>query len=388
MPTLVVLGAGIAGLPITHHVLKHTVPLVKDLKVILVTPNSEFYWNLASVRGVVPGQFSDDQLFRPIEPELAQYPAGSWELVIGKAETLNDDKNTIEVALDDGGRRTISYDAVVIATGTQAREGMPWKGLGTTEATKKALHDIRQRLAASKTIAVGGGGITGAETVGEIGFEYAQKGDKDVYFIHSDELPLAAPFTDSVRRAALKELNALKVKTISNTKITGVITETDGKTTLELTAKDGKKTTLRVDAYVPTIGAVPNTSFLPTDMLDPNGYVKQDTDLRVPGHGNVFVVGDAGNLEDGYGRLADLQTQHIVKSIQAHFTGAPKPAAYVVDPKVTAGITLGRSRATGQMGTWRLPSIIVWLVKGRFIGTNYVKDYAAGKRTMTVTKNW
>jgi malic enzyme len=39
--TLVVLGAGVAGLPIAHHVLRHTVPKVKDLKVILVTPNTD-----------------------------------------------------------------------------------------------------------------------------------------------------------------------------------------------------------------------------------------------------------------------------------------------------------------------------------------------------------
>lgn len=39
--TLVVLGAGLVGLPIAHYVLKHTVPVVEGLKVILVTPNTD-----------------------------------------------------------------------------------------------------------------------------------------------------------------------------------------------------------------------------------------------------------------------------------------------------------------------------------------------------------
>lgn len=39
--TLVVLGAGQVGLPIVHHALKHTLPKVKDLKVILVSPNTD-----------------------------------------------------------------------------------------------------------------------------------------------------------------------------------------------------------------------------------------------------------------------------------------------------------------------------------------------------------
>ncbi|OHE95441.1 hypothetical protein CORC01_09313 [Colletotrichum orchidophilum] len=388
MPTLVVLGAGLAGLPIAHHVLKHTVPLVKDLKVILVTPNSEHYWNLASVRGIVPGQFGDDVLFHPIEPAFARYPKESYEVIIGKAEQLNDDKNTVAVVANDGTRKTIAYDAVVIATGTRAKESMPWKEVGTTEETKKALGDIRQQLSNAKSIVVAGGGITGTETVGEIGFEYSQKHNKDVYFIYNDDLPLGPPLTDSVRKAALNELQKLNVKTIHNTKVTNVKTEANGQKTLELTDKSGKKTTLQTDAYLPTIGAIPNTSFLPSNMLDAPGYVNQDNSLRAVGHDNIFVVGDVGNLEDGYGRLADTQVQHVVKSIQAHFTGAPRPAPYVVDPKIIAGITIGRSRATGQMGTWKLPSIMIWLFKGRYIGTDYAKEFAAGTRTMTVTKNW
>ncbi|KZL83122.1 fad binding protein [Colletotrichum incanum] len=386
MPTLVVLGAGLAGLPIAHHVLKHTLPLVKDLKVILVTPNSDHYWNLASVRGVVPGQFGDDVLFHPIAPGFAQYPKESYELVFGKAETLSDDKKTVVVATNDGTSRTIAYDAVVIATGTHSKENMPWKGVGTTEETKRALGGLRQQLTDAKTIVVAGGGITGTETVGEIGFEY--NGKKDVYFVFTDDLPLANPFTDSVRKSALNELRKINVKTIPNTKVTSVSTGADGRKTLELTDKSGKTTTLQTDAYVPTVGNVPNTSFLPASMLDAQGYVNQDASLRVPGHDNILVVGDVGNLEDGYGRIADLQTQYAVKSIQAHLTGAPKPADYVVDPKVIAGITLGRSRATGQMGTWKLPSLAIWLFKGRYMGTDYSKDYAAGKRTLTVTKNW
>lgn len=265
---------------------------------------------------------------------------------------------------------------------------MPWKEVGTTEETKKALHDIRQQLTNAKSIVVAGGGITGSETVGEIGFEYSQKGQKDVYFIYAESLPLAAPFTDTVRNAALNELRKLNVKVIPNTKVTEVKTEANGQKTLELTDKDGKKTTMQTDAYVPTVGAIPNTSFLPASMLDAQGYVNQDTTLRSPGRSNVFVVGDVGNLEGGYGRIADLQVQHVVKSIQAHFTSGQKPAEYVVDPKMVAGITLGRSRATGQMGTWKLPSIVIWMFKGRYIGTDYSKEFVAGKRTMLVSKNW
>ncbi|KAJ0161360.1 Apoptosis-inducing factor 1 [Colletotrichum tanaceti] len=386
MPTLVILGAGLAGLPIAHHVLKHTTPLVDDLKVILVTPNTDHYWNIASVRGVVPGQFGDDKLFQPIAPEFAKYPEESYELVFGKAETLSDDKKTVVVKTNDGAHRTIAYDAVVIATGTRSKDNMPWKEVGTTEETKQALASLRKQIADAKTIVVAGGGTTGVETVGEIGFEF--NGKKDVYLVYSSHLPLVEPFNDTVRKAALNELHKMNVKTIPDTKVTGVSAGADGRKTLELTDKSGKTTTLQADAYVPTTGNIPNTSFLPASMLDKHGYVNQDTSLRLPGHEDIFVVGDVGNLEAGLARLVDQQTQHVVKSIQAHFTGASRPADYVVETRVLGGVTIGRDRATGQMGSWKLPSIVIWLFKGRYLGTDQAKGIAAGKRTILVTKNW
>ena len=72
--TVVILGAGWAGLPLAHKLLKYTLPKLeaKDgLKVILVSPNSHFYWNIAAVRGVIPGAIPDEQLFLPIEPGFA-----------------------------------------------------------------------------------------------------------------------------------------------------------------------------------------------------------------------------------------------------------------------------------------------------------------------------
>ncbi|KAF7547601.1 hypothetical protein G7046_g8952 [Stylonectria norvegica] len=70
--TVVVLGGSLGGLAVTHRLLKQTLPNVKDLKVILISKNSHFYWNLASVRAVIPGVLSDNKLLAPIAPGLAQ----------------------------------------------------------------------------------------------------------------------------------------------------------------------------------------------------------------------------------------------------------------------------------------------------------------------------
>ncbi len=96
---VIILGARWAGLSFAHKLLKYTLPKAKDgLKVFLVMPNTQFCWNLATVRGVIPGAIPDSQLFLPIEPGFAQYSVSNFEFVLGKASRLDPDRKTIEVA--------------------------------------------------------------------------------------------------------------------------------------------------------------------------------------------------------------------------------------------------------------------------------------------------
>lgn len=44
MPKIVILGASYAGISIAHKLLKHTLPDVKDLKVVLISPSTHMYW--------------------------------------------------------------------------------------------------------------------------------------------------------------------------------------------------------------------------------------------------------------------------------------------------------------------------------------------------------
>ncbi|KAM0285204.1 hypothetical protein ACHAQH_001635 [Verticillium albo-atrum] len=377
--TLVVLGAGVAGTGIAHSALKNTVPKAKDLKVIIVTPNTDHFWNLATVRGVVPGQFTEETLFTPLAPAFAQYPKDSYELVIGTASSLKPDASTVVVRTASGTERTIPYDALVIATGSRARDDMPWKGLATTEETKARLRALRDEVGAASKIVVAGGGTTGIETVGEIAFEFGKK--KEVYFVIDKELPLEEQFREDVRRNVLTELEKLGVKVINRSKVTGVREGADGKKKiLQLTNASGATSELETDAFLPTFGLIPNTEFAPAGLLDEGGLVHQNTDLKVPGYDNLYVLGDAGNLEASTAYLAGNQGTFLSKSLHHRYTGQGKVGKYTVDPKLVSAVTLGRSRGTGQTGNFKLPSLMVWFLKGRYLGTNYNKDAAYGRK--------
>ncbi|KHO11187.1 Ubiquitin [Metarhizium robertsii ARSEF 23] len=212
---------------------------------------------------------------------------------------------------------------------------MPWTLVCTADNTFDRIHTLQRRVARVETIVVAGGGLTGAETAGEISYQYGRKGKKEVYFIYNNELPFSPAVMES--------------------------------------------------AYLPTTGMTPNTLFVPKGMLDKNGYIGQMSFLRADGYKNIFAVGDAKNLEDNRTLAADAQAGHLTKVLRAYFKGGSLPE-YKVNSKTMYGIPLGKSKATGQMGNMKVFSWLIWWFKGRFLGTDKTPGInAAGKTTMSAT---
>ncbi|KAG4264073.1 hypothetical protein FPRO04_01294 [Fusarium proliferatum] len=356
--TIVVLGAGPAALPVIRQTMVNQVMKRKDLKMVVVSPNTHFLWPVAMPRVVVPGQISDDKVIIPLEPTFSTYPTDKFEWIQGKAISLDTTSSLVSVELNSSATvREVNYHTLIIATGSRTRDGLIWKDIGSTEATKAKLHEIQDQISKAKTIVVSGGGLTGSETAGELGFEYSQHGTKEVIFIYSDDLPLAPPATDGVRKQTLKELKKLKVKTMPKTTVISA-TPSGSDTILEVRSADGTTKKITANAYLPATGIIPNTEFVPKNLLDSNGYVKQTTHLKVEGQKNIFVIGDAGNLENSQLGMADKQAQHLFKNLPAHLDGGEIPE-YTPANKPMFAVTLGRSRATGQMGTMKLFSIMI-----------------------------
>ena len=382
MKTIVIVGAGLAAMPLIRQVMRTMVLPADDLKLVVVCPNTHMHWTLAMVRHVVPGKFRDDDLMIDLKPIFAQYPADKFEWVMGKATALEPSSNIVEVGLNGGGQRSVPYDVLVAATGSTAADGMPWKVLGDTETTKAALHRVQEQIKNAKTIVVAGGGLTGTETAGELGNEYALTGAKEVYFVYSGELPLAAPVIESCRKTSQAQLEKLKVKLLPNSTVTKT-TASGSDTLIEVRSKDGKTKTITAQAYLPATGLKPNSSWVPSDMLDEHGTMKQTTTLRAEGHDNIFVIGDVGNLEASKAMHAESQFAHLIKELPVYMRndGSPLPE-YKPSASVIHGITLGPKTGTGHMGGWRLPGFMIVWSKGRYLGTNVTSDYANGKRSM------
>ncbi|MCJ1226530.1 hypothetical protein MMC12_003182 [Toensbergia leucococca] len=380
--TIVILGAGWAGLPLAHKLLKYTLPKIKDgLKVFLVSPNSHFYWNVAAVRGVIPGAIPDEQLFLPIEPGFAQYSTENFEFVLGKAERIDPERNTVNVARNDKTQCSLSYDQLVIATGSHIRSNLPFKPVGTHEETLQALHSLQKQIEVGESIVIAGAGPTGVETAGELAAAYG--GAKDVILIIDGEHVLqASNVLPSVIQVVERDLEKLRVKLVRNTQVKSVRTipkrGEDTEAITYLTLSNGSK--LMTNVYLPLFGVQVNTTFVPASLLDSAGSLVLDKTMRVMETNKIWGIGDVGNLEAKQLTVTDAQIIHLSATLDSVLAGeARQVKEYKPSGKTMIFITMGKKHATGQIGGWKLWSLIVSDVKGRMLFVDTAQGYVGGK---------
>lgn len=376
--TVVILGAGWAGLPLAHKLLKYTLPKVKDLKVILISPNTHFYWNLAAVRGVIPGMFTDDQLFLPIELGFARYPDGSFQFILGKASNIDADSNRVEISKNDGSTSSISYDQLVIATGSHILSDLPFKPIGMHEQTLESLHSLQQQIGAADSIVIAGGGPTGVETAGEIAAHYGTE-KKVTLVVGGKHVLEASKVLPSVSQTVEKDLQKLGVKVIRNAKVDSAeVGERDGETAPQTTIKLSNGTNIVAALYLPLFGVKLNTNFVPANLLDSTGSIILDKTMRVTGTKNIWGIGDVGNLEPKQVTVVDGMILHMSTALDTILTGKGEVKEYKLG-KPMIFISMGKKYATGQIGGWKLWGLMVAYVKGRNIFVDTAKEYVDGK---------
>lgn len=360
--TIIVLGAGIASISIIRQLMRQTVLPSNDWKLVVVAPNTHLHYPVAMPRVLVPGQMADDAVFVPLDLQFRQYAdvPDKFEFVLSAAEALDPDARTVTVS---GGTRTLRYDTLVIATGSSSADGLPWKTLGSTDETRAVADRLRRAIASAKTIVVAGGGPTGTEMAGELASEYA--GTKKIIFVYSGARPLDPAGIPSVQEAARAQLESAKVQLVPNTTVTGSTVDPDtGAATLQLST-NGKTSTLEADVYLPSMGLRPNTAFAPKSMLDDRGQIKQTIGLQAEGYPDIYVAGDVGSLEPSKLTIAAVQSLHLSRHLPPLLSEGTAMPAYQLDTRDVLGVTLGRSKGTGQFKGWKIPGFFVWLAKRR-----------------------
>ena len=317
----------------------------------------------------------------------------------------------------DGGT-TVPFDYLILATGAQHAyfghdDWEPYApGLKTLEdatamrrrllvAFERAeLETNPERRKALLTFVIIGAGPTGVELAGAI-IEHARITLRDdfrnikpeaarVVLIEAGPRVLAN-FKPQMSAYAEKALRELGVEVMLNTPVTAVHAE-------GVTFAAG---TIAAETIIWAAGvlASPAAKWLGVE-ADRAGRVKVNPDLSVPGHPNIFAVGDTvatttpdGKLVPGIGDAAKQSGRHAAKVVRARLRGETRGLTFHY--KHLGDIaTIGRSRAlidfgflklTGWIGWWAWGLAHIYFLIGLknriFIALNWLWIYLTGYRS-------
>lgn len=100
--------------------------------------------------------------------------------------------------------------------------------------------------------------------------------------------------------------------------------------------------------------------------LDRSGRIKVQADLSIPGHPDVYAIGDLacftlpdGTTLPGLAPVALQQGKHVARSIEGALAGKPKQPFHYVDKGIMA--TVGRASGIAQAGALKLSGMLGWL---------------------------
>jgi NADH dehydrogenase FAD-containing subunit len=413
---IVILGASIAGLSAAHYFLRHIHPQLPQVegvlyRVVLVDPSSKFYWRPGTPRATASDRLGPDaSIFLDYQQAFRAY-GEKITLVHGAATFWDSEKRVIDVKKSDGSKTVLSYHSLILATGS--RSPSPLHSLQGSDymEVQAALHTVRKELPTAKRIIVAGGGPTGVETAGEIAevlngragwfSSRPSNGKIEVVLLTSAErlLPLLRP---EIASRAETYLNRVGVDVRYQTRIEESEKLDTGKTRIVLHGGE----VVIADIYIPAMGMVPNTAYAPKHLLDSDGCIKMNKrTLRVDDAGPlVYALGDVGSyskkgIVDVLMGLPVLGTNMKRDLIAAHGNPAQKPAGpdrilAPFDPE-TQLLPVGQSYGVGAVFGWRLPDLLIWLLKGGHMKAHGGQEWVDGARwkspewiVSSLTKTW
>ncbi|MBS2964752.1 NAD(P)/FAD-dependent oxidoreductase [Actinocrinis puniceicyclus] len=221
------------------------------------------------------------------------------------------------------------------------------------------------------TFVVVGAGATGVEMAGQIAElahralvgEYRRIDTREARIILLDAAPMVLPtFGDPLSAKAAERLRRLGVEVRLGAMVVGL--DAGG---IEIKTEDGGRE--RIDAltkiWAAGVAASPLGRLLAERAgaeVDRAGRVKVNPDCSLPGHPNVFVVGDLMALNlPGVAQVAIQSGRHAARQIMLRLDGEPAGERFHYHDKGSMA-TVSRFDAVASIGRLRLSGFTAWLL--------------------------
>lgn len=274
--------------------------------------------------GVVSGQELGTRVARP-EDWQRNYLTGfsryrklrGMPIRHGLITSLTPEQNQLVVKNADGSQETLTYDALVLSMGVTS--GF-WRNptLESLEDVQRGIAEVSAELAAAGSIAIVGGGATAASSASNLKETYPEK-PVTLFFGKRGLLPDYHP---NVRKKVTAQLERQGVDLRPDHRAVMPAGFAGERLTREPLQFESGQPPFTADVVLWAVGQQrPNTSFVPARMLDPEGYVLADAQLRVPGFPNVFTVGDVAATDPNRSSARNAGFMTVAHNIQCLFAG-------------------------------------------------------------------
>jgi NADH dehydrogenase len=397
LPHVVVVGGGFAGLAAVKTLAKGRPPV----RVTLVEQNN-YHLFQPLLYQLATGLVQPADIAHPVRGIVRRYQRTTVRMATASGLELQ----ARQVLTTDG--RRIGFDYLIVAAGAATatfgipgveEHGFPLKTM--PDALRLRAHLLRQfELAATDpelvgqgalTVVVVGGGPTGVEMAGALVelFKHVLAHDfpdldvtraKVVLLEATDHL--LAPFHPRSRRHALDILRRRGVEVRLGQAM-------EHATAQEVKLKDGTVIPARTLVWGAGVRANPLADSLGLEQTR-GGRILVGEDLSVPGHPELFCVGDIAGAGDGKGGLlpqvaqpAIQEAKHAAEQIQRSLRDAPRTPFRYRDRGIMA--TIGRNAAVTELPSGaRFKGVLAWYM---WLGLHLA--YIVGFRNrLSVLTNW
>jgi NADH dehydrogenase len=372
LPHVLILGAGFAGLYATRELAKFGYPVT-----LVDRRNHHTFQPL--LYQVATAALSPGEIAYPIRHIFRE--DANVSVLLGRATGF--DLEHKRMKLDDEGE--LPYDYLLVAAGaTHDYFGhSEWAHFAPGLKTVEDAIEIRRRMLLAFEIAerhahltqrpepinfvVVGGGPTGVELAGALAeiaqqvlatdFRAIDPRSTRVLLVEAGPRILPA-FDESLSASAVRQLQKIGVEVLTGSPVTSV-------NATQVRIGEDKVVPASVVIWAAGVAASPMGKLLnvPTDRA---GRVKVEPDLSIPGHPEVFVLGDLASVMQPDGRpvpgvapAAIQMAQFAASAIEADSKGQPRGEFRYRDKGSMA--TIGRSSAVAQMRGLKLSGMPAWL---------------------------
>ena len=378
MHRVVIIGGGFGGLYVAKALGRAPVE-------VTVVDRRNFHLFQPLLYQVATGGLSPGEIASPLRVVLKNHR--NTEVLLGEAIDL--DVANRRVILRDG---EVPYDELVIATGATHHYfgNDQWEALAPGLKTIENATEIRSRLLfaferaereqnpeerrAWLNFVIVGGGPTGVELAGALGeiandtlrHDFRHINPREAAIVLVEGEPRVLPtFPPDLSAKAERQLISLGVRPRTNAMVTQI--DADG-VTISVGGHDE-----RIAAHTVLWAAGVRASRMGKVLaeragapLDRAGRVLVEPDLTVPGHPEIFVIGDlaafthqGGKLLPGVAPVAMQQGRYVARLIRDRAAGRAAPAPFHYFNKGNLA-TIGRNKAVADFGKVHIAGFPAW----------------------------